>query len=151
MSKGDEDFKNVLIDLLTNPPDGVKIVCPESDTNIKLNVSGKSAEEIGYELMVLANIFHAMAKNDIDDSFMLDMTNAPEEMKKCRPFPILEYSEHGGKYVYDSNSMVSGYFIDDDFFEVKVCPSFAEWARSGKPLNDFCKANLNHMLRTVKK
>lgn len=117
----------------------IEITCPKNDTNIQLNVSGKSVKEVALELSVLGWMLNAITETD--DSFKDGFAFMDENREYPRPLPHLNYREWDDdvEFVYSSNSIIRGYAIEDDVVNVQVDPTFMEWARTDKPMDEYCK------------
>lgn len=118
----------------------IKITCPKNDTNIQLNVSGKSVKEVALELGTLGWILKTITETD--DSFKDGFAFKEEDGEYPRPLPRLNYREwdDDDEFVFSSNSIIRGYAIEDDVVNVQVDPTFMEWARTDKPMDEYCKA-----------
>lgn len=117
----------------------VTITVPKNDTNIQLNIAGKSVSEVGSELETLGLMLKAIASTD--SSFESGFAYKDEEHDIPHPLPHINYREWEDdlETCFSSNSIIRGYFVEGDMVNVDVDPEFMKWARTDKPLDEFCK------------
>ena len=126
-------------------PGECNIYVPENNTFIQLNVSGKTVKEAGEELECLGFILKLMA--NFDDSYT-DAFTIRNWGELPKPMMMLHYEEWGGdetKEDFSSNSIITGYVQVGDDVGVRVNESFMKWARTDKPIDEFCKTELDEM------
>ena len=121
------------------------IYVPENNTFIQLNVSGKTVKEAGEELEFLGFLLRSMA--DLDGSYTDGFTirNGGE---LPRPLMTLHYEEWDvgeTEADFSSNSIITGYVQVGDDVGVRVNESFMKWARTDKPIDEFCKTEMDEM------
>lgn len=116
------------------------IEVPANDTRIEFIVSGKSAVEIAEELKVFSGMLEWLAENEGEMGYFFNSKAEAEAMPKV--LPIVTYKEWDEDGEYSSNCIVTGYSTMGRGVFPEILPSFAEWARSGKGLDEYCKERM---------
>lgn len=126
----------------------MKISLPESNTNISLNVAGKSVKEAAEELGLLAWILKTIAESGKENAggFTVELEDeeAAREMKK--PIPTINYSEwmsNDKEKEFMSNNIIHGYEATGRYVSIIMEPSFVNAAITGKSIDGYCKERMN--------
>lgn len=125
-----------------------KISMPENKTEISLNVAGKSVKDVAMELGRLAWILHTMTK--LSDECKNGFMYIDETGDSLFPIPQLNYREwEDDKYSFSGNNVISGYTRTDGKVSVHIDPHFMEWARTDKPIDEYCKERAKEILNGI--
>ena len=141
-----EEFLMIDFDEVLNDP-RVRVSIPKNNTTISLNVSGKSVREAAREIAMLGWILKNLANTDesVVDSFEFRSAdgNCP------RPMPHLTYKEwewdddDDTTGDFTSSNLILGYRGRGDVVRVLFTPEFVEWARTDKPIDEYCISEIN--------
>lgn len=128
----------------------MKISLPESNTNISLNVAGKSVKEAAEELGLLAWILKTVAESGKENAggFTVELEDeeAAKEMKK--PMPTINYSEwvsNDTEKDFMSNGIIHAYETSGRYVSVIMEPSFINAAITEKSIDCYCKERMNEV------
>lgn len=127
---------------------GIRIEMPESDTEIVFNVAGKSVKQAAEEISTFAYLLKVMTEltDDYTDGWVwtFDDEEAACEMIK----PLGEHIKHREwddklEHYFMSGSIITGYTVEGNLVEVSVSPDFMSFAKTNRPLEEYCRENIS--------
>lgn len=125
----------------------IEIKVPETKTEIRFNISGKTIGEIANELEATAEILRDILRTDetFTDGYCRKYSTVDLASVCPKPLPILHYEtweEDGPVY---SGIIVTGYRQEAVKLHIDIAPDFMAWARTDKPLDEFCKKQIEEI------
>lgn len=125
----------------------IEIKAPETRTEIQLNISGKTVGEIANELEATADILRDILRTD--ETFTNGFSrqyNTVDKASMCpHPLPILHYETWGEDGPVYSGAIVLGYLQEGAKLHIDIAQDFMAWARTDKPLDEFCKKQIEEI------
>lgn len=125
----------------------IKITMPETNTEIRFNVSGETIGEIANELEATADLLRDILRTDetFTNGYSRQYSTVDKASMCPHPLPQLHYKtwdEDGPVY---SGPIVLGYRQDGSKLRIDIAPDFMAWARTDKPLDEFCKKQIEEI------
>lgn len=128
---------------------GIIIEVPEADTAIVFNVAGKSVKQAAEEIGMFAYMLNKMTElpDDYKDGWVWHCENEEAALNIIKP--LSEHLQHrewndDAETSFSSGSIITGYMTRGKDVEVDVIPGFIDFAKTGRPLEEYCREQIHN-------